>query len=152
MLGVCTIGAILIVLSSVIMYKQAKSERNDLEEKIVSIADIEKIYTDYQDSKSNLAILEEINGQTKNKSEELNMFLAELEQKTPKGCILSSMQYGEGVVTLQVTANNKTLCAKYIQLLKTFEQVGQVSTSGYTEEDSNIKDGPVNFTVVVTFQ
>lgn len=152
MLGVCGVGAIFIFLSSIIMYRHARYERNELQEKIASIADIEQIYNDYQDSKRTLGILEEINGMTSSPSEQMTELLGEIEQKTPKGCVIQSMQLVEKTFTIQVKANNKTLCAKYIQMLKTIDKFSGVTTTGYSQVDSKQKDGPVSFTAVCTFK
>ncbi len=149
MLGVCIVGAFAIFLSSYLLYRQSVTEKDRLQVKVDEIKDIEDIYDAYNKSEASLANIEKIDGQTKHVSEHMLTFLMELESKTPKGCNVSSFQLGESQLTMQVTATNKELCAKYIQNLKTCEQIDTVTSAGYSEESQAAK---VTFTVVCTFK
>ncbi|MDO5292140.1 MAG: pilus assembly protein PilM [bacterium] len=150
MLGVSIAGAFTIFLSSFLLYRQSVAEHTRLDEKIIEIKDIEEIYNNYTKSKTELSNLELIDGKTANESEHMLEFLAELEGKTPKGCTVESLQLAGNEISMQVSASNKTLAAKYIESIKTCDRATTVTCSGYTRSSGSKDTDKVTFTVICT--
>lgn len=151
-LTLCLVGAIGIFATSYLAFRMAEGERNELQLEIDSIADIEEIYKTYMNSKSDAANMLALHGATQEASEKFLVFLEELEQKTPKGSMVSTLTLQDSELTIQIKSNSKTICAKYIETLKTFESLSSVTTSGYTEtlDEANVPE--VTYVVACTFR
>ena len=151
-LGLCFVGGIAIFLTSYLSYKQKENEKKDYQEKISEIADIQGIYDAFLASKNEAGNMQAMDETTKKSSEKFLAFLAELEQKTPNISIVSNLSLKDHELTLMVESNSKTVCAKYIETLKTFESLNSVTTAGYVETKEANDIAKVVYTVICTFK
>lgn len=151
-LGACIAVSIAIWGSSYFLYRNAIVQKNLLEMEIASILDIETIYSEYQQSKSNLENLEALDGKTKTNTEEFLTLLGEIERCTPQGTVVVSFNLtGENIV-LNVNSGSKVECAKYIQELKGIERLNVVSVDSLSESESEAGEVDVTYTIVCRFK
>lgn len=152
LLAISVIGAVGIYVFSVLVYKGAKTDLENVNQKIASIQDIKQIYSDYQKSENNLKNFEAFDASTKNASEHMLEFIAELEQKTPKGTTVKSIALQEGVVTIQATSPSKEELAKFVEMLSTFESLSSVSAGNYVETKDENDMPTVEYAIMCVFR
>lgn len=152
LLGVSVLGAIAIFLSSFMIYRTAENKYEELQASLAKIQDITQIYANYQTAENNLKNVEAFDALTKNASEHLLEFIAELEQKTPVGNMTQTLTVQESSINIQATSTSKEVLAKYMETLGTFESLQSVSVSSYVETKDENNMPTVTYTIVCTFK
>ncbi len=152
LLIVAALGSIAIYLSSYLIYQNAEQSKADTQTKIDDIQDIQDIYSSYQISEDNLKNLEAFDAMTKSTSDHLLDFIAELEQKTPAGTLVKTLSLQDNLANIQATSTSKEVCAKYVEILRSFDSIQTVSVSNYVEtlDENNMPE--VTYTVTCVFK
>ena len=152
LLIIATLGSAAIFISSYMIYQRAEQDHKDMQTKIESIKDIKKVYSDYQESENNLKNIEAFDAMTKNASDNLLSFIAELEQKTPKGTVVETLSLQENAASIKATSTSKEVLAKYIETLQSFASIQSVTASNYVETKDENNMPTVSYTIVCVFR
>ncbi len=152
LLFVCILGSAAIVVSSIFIYNQAEDKYDEAQHKVDSIRDIKDVYVNYQTAENDLKNVEAFDKSTENASEKFLDFIAELEQKTPNGIWVRTLELDNGTITIRGTYASKEILAKYTESLTTFENLQVVYTKNYTEKKGDSGTPITNFETAVTFK
>ena len=145
-------GSAAIVVSSLMIYRNAEQDNKAMQAKIDSIQDIQKIYSDYQISENDLKNIEAFDSMTKSAADNLLSFIAELEQKTPKGTIVQTLSVQENAASIKAMSTSKEVMAKYVDTLNAFESIQSALVSSFVETKDENNMPTVSYTVVCVFK
>ena len=152
LLAVSVVGSAAIFISALLLYNQAKDNNSEMQTKIESIQDIQKIYADYETIENGLKNIEAYDAMTKSASDNLLAFIAELEEKTPLGTVAKTLSIQENTVNIQATSSSKEVLAKYVETLSSFESLKSVTVTNYVETKDENDMPTVSYTVVCVFK
>lgn len=135
-----TVAVVIMILAaaggSALMIVQKNNEtqkRDQLNAEIAAIQDIETIINDYNAAKAKYEDIDLMYDQTRSLNENVNMFISELEARTPKNIIVSSYSSSDSGVTIAATSTKYDEVAKFVIELKKIECIDNAFVSAITK-------------------
>ena len=138
-----------LVAVPVIKYIAVKMDISDMEEKIDTVKDVEKIVNVYYNAKDKFSDASSFDTITSSANDYLGEFVAVLEKGMPSDISIRSMTVNNGQVTISATTSTKQTIAKFITQLKSIPGI----SGGFVSNSSESKDeyGVVTSSFNVTF-
>lgn len=144
-LGVAVVAAALLIIIPMVKMNVAKKEMEDAKTRLDGIKSIEGVMAEYSVSKANYDDVNTFRLMTVNNDDVICQFISDMEEAMPQGVQIKEMAVSDGVVTLKGEAFNKYAIAKFVQQVKTIDNV--VSVFDY-EIKEQVDD---NFNLVAEF-
>ncbi len=145
-LGLAIAGAALLIVIPYVQMTMAKNEMEDAKARLEGILSIEGVMEDYYNVKAKYDDVNNFRLMTINNNDVICEFITDLEEVMPKGVQLVEMNIEDGYVEIKGEAFNKYSVAKFIQQVRSIENVWMVF-------DDNIKeDVDDNMNLVAEFQ
>lgn len=128
--------------------EKAQDEVDDLEREIAKIQDIEDIISEWEAAQAKYVDAATMYASTYHLNENVSTFINQLEEKTPKGVVITGFSSNDAGVTLPAIANTYEDVAEFIIQLKTIECVDDVYVGSLTKDEN--ESGETTFTFSVT--
>lgn len=144
-LGAAIIVAALLIVIPYVQMTIAKGEMEAAKERLDGIKSIEEVMAAYNTAKANYNDVNTFRLMTVNNNDVICQFISDMESVIPQGVQITDLSVTDGMVTLNGEAFSKYSVAKFIQQVKTIDNVVSVFNYNATE---NIDD---NLNVVVEF-
>lgn len=144
--------ALVLILASLIPYLMANNTNKSLTEKIQQYQPAVPIYEAYLNEKAAYNKVKELDETAANRLEEVNTFLGEMEQRMPTSFAVHTFTADTAGVTLDVSVENKAAAAKVISEFRSFEMVSGADVTAVMEQESEIGETQVTFSIVITFK
>lgn len=150
-LGGAIIIAAFVMIIPFVQMNVAKQEMEDAKARLEGIKSIEVVMNDYNQAKAGYDDANEFYAMTVNNNEVILQFLEDLEKVMPKGTQIKSMTIKNGSVTLNGEAGSKDAVAKFIQQVKTIQNVSGVFSDSIRENVDDNENVVVEFSFVCAF-
>ncbi len=147
-LGIAVAGAALLVIIPYLQMNAAKQEMEDAKAKLDGISSIHQVMEEYNAAKSQYDDVNEYRKMTVNNNDVICEFIADLEEVMPKGIQFVELEVEDGIVRVEGEAFSKYSIAKFIQQVKSIENV----TAVFNEQISEDMDDNGNLVVVFEFE
>lgn len=153
----CLLGSIGTVYVSYTDYQIAKKELDDISAEYDAMPPLSRVQDDYDKAVAELNDLKILKEQTYSNNDKIKDVIEELERKLPSGTVTHTMNFTEGKVIMNVTANDdeagsNELLAKILKQLKGIDYFKEnVDISGIKIVDDN-GISKVNFTITCTYE
>lgn len=125
--------AVVLAIVGTIREKSAIKETERLDKKLHEYDYVAEVVDNYNQSKVTYGEVVVLKNGTSNWNNKLSAFIKELEEKMPVDFVASTFSVTDTTVTMGVSVRSKEEAAKVINQLRTFESVGLISSSGFTE-------------------
>lgn len=145
-LGLAIAGAALLIVIPYVQMTMAKNEMEDAKSRLEGILSIEEVMDDYYTVKAQYDDVNKFRLMTTNNNDVICEFIADLEKVMPKGVQLVEMNVEDGYVELKGEAFSKEAIVKFIQQVRSIENVSMVF------DDSIKEDMDDNLNLVAEFQ
>lgn len=145
-LGLAVAGAALLIVIPYVQMTMAKSEMESAKTRLDGIISIEGVMDDYYTVKAQYEDVNTFRLMTINNNDVICQFITDLENVMPKGVQIVEMNIENGIVEIKGEAFNKYAVAKFIQQVKSIDNVSLVFDETIKED---IDD---NLNLVATFQ
>lgn len=161
--GAVTIGVVVLLLGMVaagvlaaipyMEYKAIQAEKETVEAHIKRLEEtgIEAIYQEYVTVKQLADRMKAIYNSTLSRSEELVLFIEELEEKMPSSLLVLNFTATSKNVTMSIEVDSKEAVAETLMQLRTFDSVEIVNSTGLTD-NLDVTDAIVAFTVECVYK
>ncbi|MBQ9437589.1 MAG: pilus assembly protein PilM [Lachnospiraceae bacterium] len=117
------------------------------------LMDILTVYNEFQEEAALYDEIKYIYELTRNRNEELRLFVEELEEKMPSRAYLSSFSTDGLMASTSITCSSKEEAGNFIETLRDFDSVANVSVTGISETiDELTGQSQVTFSVALTFK
>lgn len=143
LMNLALVGSILIaavmIMFPLIQYMTTKSARDDMQENVNKISDVEAIVNDYYYAKDKLGDVKSFYAMTENPNDTLHVFIEDLEKCLPSDVSIGSINFAAGQVSFSGTCSSKESVAKLLLQLKSLPYVSNVVTGSLSEaQDANL--------------
>ena len=134
-------------------YQELQTEKEAVEDRIKWLEEtgIEAVYQEYVTVKQLADRMEAIYNGTLSRSEELVLFIEELEEKMPSSLLVLNFTATSKNVTMSIEVDSKEAAAKTLMQLRTFNSVEIVNSTGLTD-NLDETDAIVAFTVECVYK
>ena len=134
-------------------YQELQAEKETVEARIKWLEEtgIEALYQEYVTVKQLADRMEAIYNGTLSRSEELVLFIEELEEKMPSSLLVLNFTATSKNVTMSIEVDSKEAAAKTLMQLRTFDSVEIVNSTGLTD-NLDETDAIVAFTVECVYK
>lgn len=161
--GAVTTGVVVLLLGIVaagvlagipyMKYRELQTEKEAVEAHIKQLeeAGVEAVYQEYVTVKQLADRMEAIYNGTLSRSEDLVLFIEELEEKMPSTLLVLNFTATSQNVTMSIEVDSKEAAAETLMQLRTFDSVEIVNSTGLTDNLDEI-DGIVAFTVECVYK
>lgn len=152
-LGILTAGALAAIPNVKIYYTEL--EKQEVEESIKKLEEtgIEALYQEYVTIKELADRMETIYNATYSRSEDLVLFIEELEEKMPSSLLVINFTATSQNVSMSIEVDSKEAAAETLMQLRTFDSVEVVNSTGLTDTlDESEGDTIVAFTVECVYK
>lgn len=142
-LGAAVIAAAFIMIIPFVQMNMAKKEMEDAKTRLDGIKSIEEIMGAYNRAKAGYDDANTFYLMTMNNNEVIVNFISDLEKVMPQGVQIKTMNVADGMVSISGEAGSKDSVAKFIQQVKTIENVTGVFSDGIREnidDNDNVVD------------
>lgn len=144
---VLIIAAVALTVVPMLKYKGLENDRDELEENIDEIKDIEQLIKEYNTANDNYVDMNNFYLSTVNDSEYALEFINYLETVMPTDMRISSLSISNGVATINGTCAYKPEVANLIEALEKNDNIVSIVVSNVNEKEAN----NVTFACKVTF-
>lgn len=117
-LGVCLIGSVVMVLMTLLPYMKAKKLNDGYKKTIEELQPSYDVYQEFLAKKANVATLQMIDNETRNRNDQLLEFIETLEKDMPISFVLNSLESDTEKITLDATVTTKSEVAYVVDKLK----------------------------------
>ncbi|MCR4755120.1 MAG: PilN domain-containing protein [Lachnospiraceae bacterium] len=117
-LGVCLIGSVVMVLMTLLPYMKAKKLNDGYKKTIEELQPSYDVYQEFLAEKANVATLQLIDNETRNRNGQLLEFIETLEKDMPISFVLNSLESDTEKITLDATVTTKSEVAYIVDKLK----------------------------------
>lgn len=151
-LGILTAGVLAAIPNVKIYYTNL--EKQEVEENIKKLQEtgIEALYQEYVTIKELADRMETIYNATLSRSEDLVLFIEELEEKMPSSLLVINFTATSQNVSMSIEVDSKEAAAETLMQLRTFDSVEVVSSTGLTDTLESEEDSIVAFTVECVYK
>ena len=151
-LGILTAGVLAAIPNVKIYYTNL--EKQEVEENIKKLQEtgIEALYQEYVTIKELAGRMETIYNATLSRSEDLVLFIEELEEKMPSSLLVINFTATSQNVSMSIEVDSKEAAAETLMQLRTFDSVEVVSSTGLTDTLESEEDSIVAFTVECVYK
>ncbi len=125
-LGIAVAGAALLIIIPYIQMTLAKKEMESAKTRLDGIMSINDVMDDYYTVKAQYEDVNTFRKLTTNNNDVIMNFFSDMEQVMPTGVQITEFESEDGVVDLEGEAFSKYALAKYIQQLKSIDNVSDV--------------------------
>ena len=134
-------------------YRELQAEKETVEAHIKKLeeAGVEAVYQEYVTVKQLSDRMEAIYNSTLSRSEELVLFIEELEEKMPSSLLVLNFTATSKNVTMSIEVDSKEAAAETLMQLRTFDSVEIVNSTGLTD-NLDETDAIVAFTVECVYK
>jgi type IV pilus assembly protein PilM len=143
--------AIIIVAIPFIQYITAKSQRDNMQEKVDQISDVEQVMADYYNAKDVLSDAQAFHALTVNPDDSLQIFMTDLEKSMPSDVSISTISFASGNVSISGVSGSKESVAKFMLQLKNLGYVYGVTAGALAETKDTNGVITESFTITCTF-
>lgn len=144
------IGLIMVV-SSTVPYVLQNKHKQEYEEIINKLQPAYDTYTKFQNLSEEVSQLSSLDGETKNRNDELVSFVKTLEEKMPSSFCLNNMAVTKEGITLDVSVGSKEEIASVLSELKSLPLFMSVDTTSIAEISSEIGEKQYSFSVELIY-
>ncbi len=124
-----------------IMKTNAQQQKQQLEQQIAAIQDIENIIAEYNSTKAQLDDIKALYESTVTPNEQMLAFIEALEQKMPSDVTLNGLTCNEDGISFSCVANNYEQISKFLMQATTISCIDNVFTSGIVAEGLDDAEG-----------
>lgn len=149
LLIVVVIACVAVSVATNIMKSNAEREKQDLENQIASIQDIENVITEYEQTQSKLADMQALYDSTVTPNEQLLDFILALEDKMPSDLTLDALSCDPDSISFTCKAPDYDSLVKFIMQAKTISCVENIYTSSISKEEDE-ESGKISYTAQFT--
>ena len=151
MLGIVVAGALAAI--PYMEYMEVEMEKTQLEAQIKRLEEsgVEAVYQEYTTTKQLADRLTNIYNGTLSRSEDLVLFIEELEEKMPSTLKVINFTATSSGVSMSIEVDSKEAAAKTLMQLRTFDSVQVVNSAGLTDNLEEV-DGIVAFSVECVYK
>ena len=128
------IVAIVLLAYSTISYARALNEYNNSVKTMNQLQVVKAVYDKHQEIMDLKVQVDAMYDYTCNNTENIDAFIAEMEEKMPKDMVITSMTGNTQSLSMQAKVESKEAAAKVIQQFRAFESVATVSVTGIQSE------------------
>ena len=134
-------------------YMEVESEKTQLEKEIKRLEDtgVEAVYQEYTSTKNLAERLTSIYNGTLSRSEDLVLFIEELEEKMPASLRVINLTATAQGVSMSMEVDSKEAAARTLMQLRTFDSVKVVNSAGLNDNLEE-EDGSVTFSVECVYK
>jgi type IV pilus assembly protein PilM len=125
-LGIAVAGAALLIIIPYIQMTLAKKEMESAKTRLDGIMSINDVMDDYYTVKAQYEDVNTFRKLTTNNNDVIMNFFSDMEQVMPTGVQITEFESEDGVVDLEGEAFSKYALAKYVQQLKSIDNVSDV--------------------------
>lgn len=143
--------AIVIVAIPLIQYMTVKNQKENMQEKVNSISEIENVLNDYYNSKDILADVQSYYALTENPDDSLHILLKDLETYMPSDVSITTLNVSAGNVSVNGVCDSKQSVAKFITQLKSLDYIDNVVAGALSETKTINGVISENFSMTFTF-
>ncbi len=150
--SLCIVVAIVLLGYSAISYAKALNDYNNSVKQMNNLQVVKSVYDKHQEIVDLQAQVKAMYASTETNSDQINEFIAEMEEKMPKDIVVHSMSGTASDVSMQVKVETKEAAAKVIQQFRSFDSVANVTVTGIQSmEDEETGAESISFNVVITY-
>ena len=138
--GVLVAGVLVAVVAgavTTVMKNNAEAKRQNLNDQIAAIADIDQIVSEYDAAKAKRDDINNMYDQTRSLNENVSMFFEELEKNQPKQIVINTYSSSDTGVELNGITQDYDAIAKFIIQLKQIPCIENAFVTELTETDEN---------------
>lgn len=139
------------VVSSTVPYVLQNKHKQEYEEIINNLQPAYDTYTKFQNLSEEVSQLSSLDGETKNRNDELVSFVKTLEEKMPSSFCLNNMAVTKEGITLDVSVGSKEEIASVLSELKSLPLFMSVDTTSIAEISSEIGEKQYSFSVELIY-
>lgn len=139
--GVLVAGVLVAVVAgavTTVMKSNAEAKRQNLNDQIAAIADIDQIVSEYDAAKAKRDDINNMYDQTRSLNENVSMFFEELEKNQPKQIVINTYSSSDTGVELSGVTQDYDAIAKFIIQLKQIPCIENAFVTDLTEADGNV--------------
>lgn len=136
---------------TIVMKNNETQKRDNLNAQIAAIQDVETILNNYKAAEAKYNDIDLMFDQTRTLNENVNMFIEELEDRTPKNVLVTSYSSNDAGVTIAATSTKYDEIAKFIIELKKIECIENAYVSAINKQSGDAGDELFNFNVTCNF-
>lgn len=111
---------------TIFAYKNAESEKQELEQKLASLKEMQSLEDQISEAQSKNQIVQDFLATTKGPNDSLLKLIEDMEKAMPVGTSISSFSLADGNVTIGVGGIGKSGVAKFIEEMKSLNYVQNV--------------------------
>ncbi|MEA4966113.1 MAG: pilus assembly protein PilM [Oscillospiraceae bacterium] len=149
--GVCFLAAVALSASALLGYFNARSERDELQEKISDMSYAKDVYSEYalyQDAQNAVIALDD---SVSSPNDDLLALVDELEQKMPSEVLMLSAVCSQDSVTMSIEVPSYDDVAAVLGQLRTFDSLGTLVMSTVTENEDETGGTFLSFAVTCNY-
>ena len=144
--------AIILLAYSTISYARALNDYNNSVKTMNQLQVVKAVYDKHQEIMDLKVQVDSMYDYTINNTESIDDFIAEMEEKMPKGMVITSMTGGNYGLSMQAKVESKEEAAKVIQQFRAFESVASVSVTGIqSEKNEDTKAEVITFNLDIQY-
>lgn len=126
LIAVSVIASAALAAGTIFMVKNATKEKEELEQKLASLKEMQAFEDQIQEAKSKNKIIQDFLSSTKGPNDSLLRLITDLEKVMPTGTSIDSFSLADGKVTIGVGGMGKSSVAKFIEEMKALKYVENV--------------------------
>ena len=149
--SLCVVVAIVLIVYSAISYTTALNKYNSCVRQMNQLQVVKSVYDKHQEVLGLSTQVDNLYATTQNTNEQLNAFIAEMEEKMPSDVIVVSMAGSTTEVTMQMEVSSKEAMAKVIQQFRYFESISSVTNTGYQADVDEEGNETIKFNLIVQY-
>lgn len=144
--------AIVLLAYSTISYARALNDYNNSVKTMNQLQVVKAVYDKHQEIMDLKVQVDAMYDYTYNNSENIDNFIAEMEEKMPKDMVITSMTGNNMNLSMQIKVESKEAAAKVIQQFRAFESVSTVAVTGIqSEKNEETKAEVITFNVDIQY-
>ena len=150
-LGLCIIGSAVMVVMTMLPYKEEQKKKADYEATIVEFEPAYKIYVDFMETENSVKYLEAINKAGINRNNQILELFEYMEEELPYTFCLNSIEADTETVTMDVTVSSKEEVAYTLDKLKECDIFSFADVSSVTFVETDLGELTYEFTVELSY-
>lgn len=146
--AICAVAGAGVSFYAIKSKNDALDKKEQLEQDIADISDVEKVITDWEASAAAYVQAASVYEMTYHLNENAKTFIDELESKIPAGVLVQSFATSDAGISIPCTATSYDQIAEFIIQLKTIECIDDAYVASMSKTE--LEDGTVEFAFSVT--